>query len=287
MTLRVRARNSWGGINMAQTMPEVLDYRNLMGKLARIDSEWESLKGMLAFRSPHNKEEPIKPVDTDDALPMDRETNVVGFRAPANPIITHAGIREVSSRAAVTPEELEALTQRDEPYDYDEDMTPDEVQYNHDEALTARLVKVERRLKRLTFLGVAFMTLIIALLAFLTFQTIRDHIIPKTAVVQAEPMTPPVAPQYAEPMMTVSEPQASSMAALPAGEVGLSSETASSPPPAVATVPLVGSITSNKVHYANCKWAKTIKPEKIITFQSVAAARAQGYIPCPVCRPQD
>jgi hypothetical protein len=272
---------------MAQTMPEVLDYRNLMGKLARIDSEWESLKGMLAFRSPHEKEEPIKPGVTDDALPMDRETNVVGFRSPANPVIAQTGLREISSRAAVTPEELEALTQRDTPYNYAEDLTPDDGQYDEMVALTARLGKVERQLHRLTFLGIAFMALIIGLLAFLTFQTVRGHIISKPAVVQAKPMAAPVAPQYAEPKMTVSEPQASSMAAMPAGEVRLSSDTATSPPPAEATVPLVGSVTSNKVHYADCKWAKTIKPEKIISFQSVAAARAQGYIPCPVCRPHD
>ena len=37
---------------MSQSMPEVLDYRNLVGKLARIDSEWESLKGMLTFKAP-------------------------------------------------------------------------------------------------------------------------------------------------------------------------------------------------------------------------------------------
>ena len=149
-----------------------------MGKLARIDSEWESLKGMLAFRSPHKKEEPIKPVVTGDALPMDREHNVVGFPNAAAPVITQTGLEEISSRAAVTPAELEALTQRDEPYNYDEVLTQDDGQYTYDEALTARLLKVERQLHRITFLGIACMTLIIALLAFLTFQVVRDHVVP-------------------------------------------------------------------------------------------------------------
>ena len=272
---------------MAQTMPEVLDYRNLMGKLARIDSEWESLKGMLAFRSPHIKEEPIKPVVTDDAVPMDRENNVVGFRTASAPVTTQMELRKISCRAAVTPAELEALTQRDEPYNLDEALTEKNEEYTSDEALTARLVKVERQLHRITFLGIACMTLIIGLLAFLTFQAVRDHVVPRPAVVQAEPLAAPPAPRPAEAQVAVSEPQASSMAAMPAGEVGLSSDTATSPPPAAAPVHWVGSATSNKIHSPDCQWAKTIQPEKIIGFPSVAAAGAQGYIPCPVCRPHD
>jgi hypothetical protein len=271
---------------MAQTMPEVLDYRNLMGKLARIDSEWESLKGMLAFRGPHKKEEPIKPTVIDDDLPMDREHNVVGFPHAAASVITQTGLREISSRAAVTPAELEALTQRDEPYN-DEALTPNDGPYVYDEALTARLLKVERQLQRITFLGIACMTLIIALLAFLTFQVVRDHVVHRPAVAQAKQITVPPSPRFGQAKVAVSEPQASSMAAMPAGEIGQSSDTDASPPPAEAPVHWVGSITSNKIHSPDCKWAKTIKPEKVISFPSVAAAEAQGYVPCPVCRPHD
>lgn len=272
---------------MAQTMPEILDYRNLMGKLARIDSEWESLKGMLAFRSPHKKEEPIKPVVIDDALPMDREHNVVGFPHPAAPAVPQTGLREISSRAAVTPAEFEALTQRDEPYSYDEALTPDDGQYAGDEVLTARLLKVERQLRRIAFLGIACMTLIIAILAFLTFQVVRDHVVPRPTVAQAKQITAPPTPRPAEAKVAVSELQASSMAAMPAGEVSQASDTEASPPPAEAPVHFVGSVTSNKIHSPDCKWAKTIQPEKIITFPSVAAAEAKGYVPCPVCRPHD
>jgi hypothetical protein len=272
---------------MAQTMPEVLDYRNLMGKLARIDSEWESLKGMLAFRSPHKKEEPIKPVVTDDALPMDRENNVVGFPSASAPVATQTGSRKISSRAAVTPAELEALTQRDEPYNYDEALTEKNEPYPYDEALTARLVKVERQLRRITLLGIACMALIIGLLAFLTFQAVRGQVVPRPALVQAEPPAAPPAPPPAEAQVAASEPQASSTAAMPAGEVCPSSDTATSPAPVVAPVHFVGSATSNKIHAPDCQWAKTIKPEKIVTFPSVAAGRAQGYLPCPACRPHD
>jgi pilus assembly protein CpaE len=47
----------------------------------------------------------------------------------------------------------------------------------------------------------------------------------------------------------------------------------------------VGSSTSNKYHYPDCKWAKTILPEKVIGFKSVAEAKEKGYIPCPACKP--
>jgi hypothetical protein len=53
----------------------------------------------------------------------------------------------------------------------------------------------------------------------------------------------------------------------------------------VPTVKYVGSKTSNKYHDPNCKWAKTIRPENLISFSSVKEAREKGYIPCPYCRP--
>jgi methylphosphotriester-DNA--protein-cysteine methyltransferase len=47
----------------------------------------------------------------------------------------------------------------------------------------------------------------------------------------------------------------------------------------------VGSKTSNKYHYPNCKLAKKILPELLVTFQSANEALAARYIPCKVCRP--
>ncbi len=47
----------------------------------------------------------------------------------------------------------------------------------------------------------------------------------------------------------------------------------------------VGSRTSNKYHYPECKWAKTIRPERLLHFGSAAEAREKGYIPCPHCIP--
>jgi hypothetical protein len=50
-------------------------------------------------------------------------------------------------------------------------------------------------------------------------------------------------------------------------------------------VKYVGSKTSNKYHYPDCKWAKTIWPARMVGFKSVEHAHEDGYIPCPVCKP--
>jgi micrococcal nuclease len=48
---------------------------------------------------------------------------------------------------------------------------------------------------------------------------------------------------------------------------------------------LVGSITSKKYHLPDCRYAQKIKPENLISFQSIEDARDQGYLPCKVCNP--
>jgi hypothetical protein len=47
----------------------------------------------------------------------------------------------------------------------------------------------------------------------------------------------------------------------------------------------IGSVTSNKYHYPDCKWGKQILPEKVLNFHSVKEAQEQGYIQCRACRP--
>ena len=55
--------------------------------------------------------------------------------------------------------------------------------------------------------------------------------------------------------------------------------------PAASAIKYVGSITSNKYHYPDCKWAKKILPQKLLGFRSVQEAKEKGYIPCPLCQP--
>ena len=80
-------------------------------------------------------------------------------------------------------------------------------------------------------------------------------------------------------------------AALPAPAAPKTPETAAAlpeeTPAAVPAAKLVGSKTSNKYHYPDCRWAKKIRPEKLVTFGSVKEAREKGYIPCPACKPPD
>lgn len=47
----------------------------------------------------------------------------------------------------------------------------------------------------------------------------------------------------------------------------------------------VGSINSDIFHYPNCKWAKKIKEENNIWFESRKEALDNGYTPCKVCNP--
>ena len=67
-------------------------------------------------------------------------------------------------------------------------------------------------------------------------------------------------------------------------EPSASKESGKSPVTA-AEVVYVGSRTSNKYHYPTCKWAKKIRPERLIIFKSVKEAQEHHYIPCPVCKP--
>ena len=47
----------------------------------------------------------------------------------------------------------------------------------------------------------------------------------------------------------------------------------------------VGSVNSDIYHYPNCRWAKKIKPENEIWFDSAKDAKIHGYRPCKVCKP--
>lgn len=299
---------------MSQSMPEVLDYKNLVVKLARIDSEWESLKGMLTFKSSARNEEPAKNHADNHKSQTDTGNKVVGLAKTSSQVKTATGGKRLPHIMAVTPTESEALTQK-------------MGENSHERTLMERLSKVERQIHKLTLMVIAFMTLVTVLVAFLTFLGIKDNLIncsashppkevssaanstsPEAKVSANDRQLPSAAPRATDPqssnLETVvpaneghlpivketvlpTDPQSTSKTALPAGNVGKSSETETSPAAPAPAPKFVGSITSNKIHYPDCKWAAKIKPERLITFPSIAAARAQGYIPCPVCRPHE
>lgn len=47
----------------------------------------------------------------------------------------------------------------------------------------------------------------------------------------------------------------------------------------------VGSATSDKYHYPDCRWAERISAANLVEFSSVEEARDAGYVPCGVCSP--
>ena len=271
---------------MSQSMPEVLDYRDLVGKLARIDSEWESLKGLLTFKSPYKSEKPAKDPAVHDASQMDMGNKVVGFPQASCQVKTQTKGEGGRTTMAVTPMEMEVLSQK--------------IRDNsHDEASRERLSKVEKQIRKLTLLVITFMTLTIALFAVLTFLQFKDSLLPRLAFHQPKEITAPANLPSPEPQVlaetlptssavpVASGSQLADAAALPVEKAGQSVETAPAPAAAEPAPKFVGSITSNKIHCPDCKWAAKIKPERLITFSSIAAAREQGYIPCPVCRPHE
>ncbi len=48
-------------------------------------------------------------------------------------------------------------------------------------------------------------------------------------------------------------------------------------------VQVVGSKTGTKYHLPECSGAKRIKPENLVTFESIEAAEAAGYTPAANC----
>ena len=96
---------------MSQSMPEILDYRNLMGKLARIDSEWESLKGLLSFRSPHQPGEFADLPAPLETAPVGRESRVGGLADRLGGLTPAPGVQGGSNAPPITADELAAITQ--------------------------------------------------------------------------------------------------------------------------------------------------------------------------------
>lgn len=232
-------------------MPEVLEYRNLVGKLARID-------------------------------------NAVDFPGLSSTAKIQTGVEAIRSLMAVTPRELEAINQRNG-------------ENGHDKTLMGRLITVGRQIYKLTLLVTVFMTVAIALLAVLTFLGFKGNFVnwspsrhPQKIAAASNPLTPEaMVPandrqwSSATAMISPGDPQSVSAMSILVENVGKSTEMEISPAVAEPTPKFVGSMTSNKAHYPDCKWAAKINSKNLITFASMAAAWEQGYIPCPVCRPHE
>jgi len=171
---------------------------------------------------------------------------------------------------------------------------------NSDAELMERVIKLEKQNRKITILGSMFMTSVVLIIVVFTVLMVQANVFhrgvilhtwqkvdsPKPASGKERPQVKD--PQSAEPIAKVNAPQAAgSVAPVSASKPGTSAAPITDPKTAKAKAPViyVGSITSNKYHYPDCKWAAKIKPYKLRTFHSVKEAREKGYIPCPTCRP--
>jgi hypothetical protein len=141
-----------------------------------------------------------------------------------------------------------------------------------DTEVMERLEKVERQNRRITLIGAMFLSLMTICLSVFAFLLVQTRSLDKGQIgaVSSAPL-----------VQESSAPVAGQGHSAPAASPAVSPKN----PELQATAKYVGSATSNKYHYSDCKWAKTIVPEKLVRFPSAEEAQAKGYIPCPVCKP--
>ncbi len=258
-------------------MSENQQSKDLMAKLTQVDSKLEAINSLLADKASLDRQAPTAPDSADAENPgnpipgsledADNEEASRSWAQSKNPL---------PRRAAITASEAESIFQRVE-------------KINRDAEILERVERLERQNRKITLLGSLFMTFMVLVLAVFTVLMFQANLWSKGAGLQAsqggEPLKQPPAqekaakvdePKPTEPVVKVTEPK-------PAESMKPVSD--AKPAKVIPPVKYVGSITSNKYHYPNCKWAAEINPKKLRTFSSVKEAREQGYIPCPTCGP--
>jgi hypothetical protein len=158
----------------------------------------------------------------------------------------------------VSPLEAEEIIQRVE-------------KIQRDTEIMERLEKVERQHRRITLIGAMFLSLITICMSVLAFLMLQTRSLDKGQMGAISPA--PTAKEYSAPVAGKGQSApAASEAVIPINP---------EPQPAVK---YVGSATSNKYHYPDCKWAQTIPPKKLVSFHAAEEAQAEGYRPCPACK---
>jgi hypothetical protein len=195
---------------------------------------------------------------------------------------------------AVTPGEAEAII--------------DQVgKCGQESVIMERLAKVERQTRRLAVLSVIYSALMAVFLLFAGILWLETNSsgrspfqmtqAPSSATATGEmagsspeagsspnlPVslaTPAKTPSTRTEVLRADRPGPTAAASFPGSE-----ESSKTPDVKAQTTQYVGSVTSNKYHYPDCRWAKTIHPARLRVFSSVSEARQAGYIPCPTCQP--
>ncbi len=249
--------------------------KDLEQVLAKCKRGWEELVEVLVAHQTEAKPSPPPNVAQASEKPAAASPETP---EPSSPI---AGPDKMKPAALLNPLETEAIFQRVE-------------RMHRDTEVMERLSKVEKQNRKIMVLGSMIFTIFILTVSAFAFLMVKTGLLEKAGMFQstqkiAETEPPATVAQAPKP----STPAAETAAVPPpakATTVSPPAETAAAPPPAgeaVTEYKFVGSKTSNKYHYPDCKYAKTIHPKKLITFKSVEEARKAGYIPCPACKAPD
>lgn len=270
-------------------MSEDQQSKDLMGKLAQIDSKLEAINSLLASQTPLNR----KPVAAPDLPDAEHPRNTIpeSLEDADNAETSYSWAQSKNPspcRAAITASEDQTIFQRIE-------------RIHHDEEILRRVERLERQNRKITILGSLSMTLTVMALAVVAVLMFQANLLGKGSRLQTsqggesfkqssvqENAAKVNEPKSTEPVAKVSGPQSTVPIAKvteqkPAEAMKPDSDT--KPTEVIPLVTYVGSNTSNKYHYPHCKWAAQINPQRLRTFSSVKEAQEQGYIPCPTCGP--
>jgi hypothetical protein len=226
--------------------------KDLAATLKRIDGDWQEIKGLL--RMVHQELEKQKQAPTTPDYPPANQTRPK----------VEKGNEESKINITVTSTEAQAIIQKVE-------------KLNRETEFSERLEQVEKQNRKIIVLGATLLTIVALTMAVFGFLMYQANLFHKNLVFGKEPKatSKPAAVVHLAPAEIPK----------PAAEKPVAQKSAPADEEATAPARFVGSVTSNKYHYPNCKWAQTIKAEKLLGFKSVKEAQEEGYIPCPTCKP--
>lgn len=231
-------------------MSEKMQARDLETMLAQFENGWQELKCLLSQMGP-----PVSQPYLDNPG-LKRQENLeesLNLERPpeADPNLRSKPERErIQPRSIISPLESEEIIRKVE-------------NVHRDKEVLERLAKVEKQTRRLTILGAMFSTILVLAMSVFAFLLTQARLSDKLII-----------PQAAQSITNANPPAPSAtLQNAPAQE------------PEAATPKYVGSVTSNKYHFPDCKWAKSIVSQKLRTFKSVEEAKEADYKPCPACKP--
>jgi ssDNA-binding Zn-finger/Zn-ribbon topoisomerase 1 len=263
-------------------MSEVQPLKELLERLTSVESKLEKLlNSQLVIRREGLAKSLHKPDfggSSEIEPDAEEDADILDAAFPPNPF---------RSSPAISPLEADTILQKVQ-------------KINRDTELMERVLRLEKQNRKINILSAMCMTAVVLIFVVFSILMVQANffyggvILPTSQKVDpAKPSSGKEAakvkdPPPAEPIAKVNVPPAAeSVAPLNAAKPKEAAGPSTDPKTAKASAPVVyvGSITSNKYHYPDCKWAAKIKPYKLRIFHSVKEARQKGYIPCPTCRP--